>query len=167
MFVCIRNVRSAALQHRKSSLEALTGRGPSTTGTVRLLPLLIPVMDRAQRQRPKGMGVDRSEREGRVAEGLFRATLDDARFDGRWWLGVRIGPGLKYVSAQSPKRSVEQFGGWVHASGAQLGNLRGERRWTAAVLHPGVVETVVQATKAAKQSHSAAASVWVMLRGPG
>jgi hypothetical protein len=37
----------------------------------------------------------------------------------------------------------------------------------AAVLHPGVVETVVQTTKAAKQSHSAAASVWVMLRGPG
>jgi hypothetical protein len=54
----------------------------------------------------------------------------------------------------------------LHASGAQLSNLRGERRWTAAVLHPGVVETVVQATKAAKQSHSAAASAKVMLRGP-
>jgi hypothetical protein len=26
-----------------------------------------------------------------------------------------------------------------------------ERRWTAAVLHPGVVELVVQATKAAKR----------------
>jgi hypothetical protein len=77
------------------------------------------------------------------------------------------GSGVKYVSAQSLKRSVEQFGAWLHASGARLGNLRGERRWTAAVLHPGVVETVVRTTKAAKQSHSAAASVWVMLRGPG
>jgi hypothetical protein len=52
-------------------------------------------------------------------------------------------------------------------SGAQLGNLRGERQWTAAVLHPSAVETVVQTTNAAKQSHSAAASLWVMLCGPG
>lgn len=39
------------------------------------------------------------------------------------------------------------------------------RRWTAAVQHPGVKETVVQATKAAKPSHSAAAALWDMLCG--
>jgi len=41
-------------------------------------------------------------------------------------VAVRIGPGVKYVSTLCLKRSVEQFGGWLHASGAQLGNLRGE-----------------------------------------
>lgn len=45
---------------------------------------------------------------------------------GRRWLAVRIGAGVKYVSTLSLKRSVEQFEGWLHASGAQLGNLRGE-----------------------------------------
>jgi hypothetical protein len=51
--------------------------------------------------------IDRSEREGRVAEELFRATLDDASSGGRWWLGVRIESGVKYVSAQSSERNVE------------------------------------------------------------
>lgn len=41
----------------------------------------------------------------------------------------------------------------MHECGAQVGDLRGERRGTAAVLHPGAVETVVRSTKAAKQSH--------------
>jgi hypothetical protein len=49
----------------------------------------------------------------------------------------------------------------VHQSSAQVGNPRGARRRTTAVLQPGAMGMVVQRTKAAKQSHTVA--VWLDL----
>jgi hypothetical protein len=89
VFVCIRSVSSAALwrkccgevAHRTRSFYSRHCSSTASAG---------PCYRQAQRQRPKGTVIDRSEREGRVAEGLFRAALEDARSGGRRWLGTRI-----------------------------------------------------------------------------
>jgi hypothetical protein len=86
----------------------LTGQGPLTAGTTRTLPLLNPAEDRVQRQRPKGVVIDRSERKGWFAESLFWATLG-AGCGGCWWREVRIEPGVKYVSALSQSEVLSSF----------------------------------------------------------
>lgn len=61
------------------------------------------------------------------------------------------------------KQSVEQLKGWLHECGAQLdvtSNQQGERRRTTAVLHLGVVGTVVQTPNAQKQLEPAVAQCW-------
>jgi hypothetical protein len=127
VFVCIGSVRSAPqLQTGRYGERLLTGHGPSTAGTACTPPLLISAEDRAQEERPRGAVLDRSERKGAVAESLFRATLA-ARMSGRRWLESGIGSAGNYVSALCPKRSVELFGAWLHACGAQMGSLHSSR----------------------------------------
>jgi hypothetical protein len=142
----------------------LTGHGPSA-GTARTPPLLVSAENRAQRQRPKGVVIDRSEREGAVAESLFRATLA-ARSGGRRWLESRIGS----AGRMSARCAQSEMLSWL-----ELGCMRVAHRWVACeasdhgqqpCVHPGAVESVAQATKAAKQWHSRATSVWEILCGP-
>jgi hypothetical protein len=78
-----------------------------------------------------------------------------AGVDRQWpWFWIEL---REYISAQSSGLNCWAVGGLgACVCGAQVGNPRGERRWTTAVLQPGAVGMVVQRTEAAKQSHGAA-----------
>jgi hypothetical protein len=66
-------------------------------------------------------------------------------------LAVVLGSSLCKRSAPRATDSVvERLKGWLQRCGAQAGDERGERLWTAAALHPSVEERVAQAPEAAR-----------------
>jgi hypothetical protein len=63
VFVCIEGVRPRVFYAEGSWIGCSQDR-ILTAGTTRILPLVNPAEDGGQRQRPKGVVIDRSEREG-------------------------------------------------------------------------------------------------------
>lgn len=87
--------------------------------TAHRLSLLIP----AETAGPKRRFLRGEKGRRWIAKSLYWETLAVGS-GGRSWLAGSIGSGGRQVSASSQKRSVEQFGGWLHACGAQVGNPR-------------------------------------------